>query len=131
MKNPYKIYTSSSIETLSPPRITLLLLNTSLQYMEVARQKLSQTFSIKDYEIIHNNLTKAYDILCELQRSLNFDIDPQLARILYSNYNYANQQILQANYQKSPAPLNRSYPIIRTIRDAWQNMLNKQKWTPN
>ena len=126
MKNPYAIYQHNTIESLPPAQITLLLYNKTLQCLDTAQQAFSNSLSVRDHEIIHNNLTRAYNILCELQRSLNFDQAPQLAHALYGTYKYAIQQVLQANQKKVAEPIKHAYRVISEIRDAWQTMLKEQ-----
>ena len=73
------IYQKNSIESLSPGRVILLLFNTCLQSLTKVREVLKLEFSVKNQEILHNNLQKVERILNELQGCLNFKTAKELA----------------------------------------------------
>ncbi len=121
------IYQSNSIESLSPGRVILLLFNTCLQSLTKVREVLKLEFSVKNQEILHNNLQKVERILHELQGCLNFKPAKELADTLFRLYDYACDQLAIVRSKKTVENLDNVERVLKELRDGWAEMLQKRE----
>ena len=131
MNNHSLIYQKNSIESLSPGRVILLLFNTCLQSLTKVREVLGAEFSIKNQEILHNNLQKVERNLHELQSCLNFKPAKQLADTLFRLYEYACDQLTIVRSKKSVESLDNVERVLKELRDGWAEMLQKREAETN
>lgn len=121
------IYQKNSIESLSPGRVILLLFNTCLQSLTKVREVLKLEFSVKNQEILHNNLQKVERILNELQGCLNFKHAKELADTLFRLYDYACDQLAIVRSKKTVENLDNVERVLKELRDGWAEMLQKRE----
>ena len=121
------IYQKNSIESLSPGRVILLLFNTCLQSLAKIRETLGFNFSVRNQEIIHNNIQKIERILRELQSCLNFKPAKELADTLFRLYDYACDQLALVRSKKSTESLDNVERVLKELRDGWSEMVQKRE----
>ena len=131
MNNLSQIYKKNSVESLSPGAIILLLFDTVLQSLGKAKFAMSQPFSVKNQELLHNNLQKAERILQELQGCLDFKPAKQLAETLYRLYDYAQTQINLARREKKVENIENAEKVLKELKDGWNEMLLLRNSTPS
>ena len=131
MNNLSQIYKKNSVESLSPGAIILLLFDTVLQSLGKAKFAMGQPFSVKNQELLHNNLQKAERILQELQGCLNFKPAKQLAETLYRLYDYAQTQINLARREKKVENIENAEKVLKELKEGWNEMLLLRNSTPN
>jgi flagellar protein FliS len=118
-----KSYQSVSVETASPGKLILMLLDGALRFVEQARQGFEIENFARRNEVVHNGIMRADKIVLELQRVLNFELGKELAEQLYGLYEFVHQQLLLANSQKQMAPMLEGQKVIQELRNAWAEML--------
>lgn len=110
----------------SPERLILMLYDGALTAMKTARDG----FKIQDLrqrnETISNNLIKAQNIFGELQRSLRMDKGGEFPERMSKLYDFYNLKLNEANFKKSPEPIDVVIRLFTEIRDAWAEALSKQ-----
>ena len=121
------IYQKNSVESLSPGRVILLLFNTCLQSLAKIRETLGLEFSVRNQEILHNNVQKIERILRELQGCLNFKPAKELADTLFRLYDYACDQLAMVRSKKTIENLNNVERVLKELRDGWAEMLQKRE----
>ena len=88
-------------------------------------------FEIEDLklrnEAISNNLIKAQNIFGELQRSLRLDKGGEFADRMFGLYGFYLMKLIEANFKKAEEPIDTVIRLFTEIRDAWEEMLSKQK----
>ncbi len=125
------IYQKNSVESLSPGRVILLLFNACLQSLAKIRETLGLEFSVRNQEILHNNVQKIERILRELQGCLNFKPAKELADTLFRLYDYACDQLAIVRSKKTIENLNNVERVLKELRDGWAEMLQKREAEKN
>ena len=79
----------------------------------------------KQLDEISNRILKAQDIITELMVSLDFDNGGEIASKLFGLYRYFNDQLMEANINKTSEPLTMVRGLMVELRDAWIQILGK------
>lgn len=116
----YDQYKKTSIETLSPGKLLLMLYDGAIRNVRLAREGIGE----KDYNKAHNHIIKAQDIVTELMVTLNMEYD--IAKQLYSIYDYLYRRMVEANVKKDAAILDEVEVFLTELRDTWQEAVKKQ-----
>lgn len=120
-------YKKAAILSASPERLILMLYDGALDAMRRAKTG----FEIEEVkprnETISNNLIKAQNIFGELQRSLRPEKGNEFADRMFGLYDFYSMKLNEANFKKEEAPIDLVIELFSDIRDAWEEMLSKQK----
>lgn len=120
-------YKKAAILSASPERLILMLFDGALDAMKRAKEGF-QIEGIKERnEQVSNNLIKAQNIFSELQRSLRMDKGGEFAETMFKLYDFYNMKLNEANFKKDEKPIDVVIELFTEIRDAWDEMLSKQK----
>jgi len=92
-------------------------------YDEAVRQldfsiELLKTGSLQ-YDKINNAILKARDVITELMVSLDMEQGGEFAQRMFALYHWFNQQLLDGNFKKDPAPVITVRNFMAELRDAW------------
>lgn len=109
----YDQYKKTSVETISPARLLLMLFDGALKNLRIAEKALLD----KDHNGAHQNLVKTQDIITELMATLNMDYD--IARNLYTLYDYLYDRLVQANINKDIEAVQEVYGFMTELREAF------------
>ncbi|HSY16689.1 MAG TPA: flagellar export chaperone FliS [Candidatus Acidoferrales bacterium] len=124
--NPFKSYRQVATQTAPPGQLVLMLFDGALKSLDCALLG----FKCEDFAernlAVHNNLTRALDIIRELNGSLDMAAGGQLAETLRGLYVYFEQRINAGNFKKSPEPIREITPMLKELRDSWFTMLTQQ-----
>jgi flagellar protein FliS len=74
----------------------------------------------------NHNLLRAQNILAELMAGVNFEAG-DLAKNLYSLYEYIHYLLIQSNLQKEIKPAQEALTMISELREAWVKMLQENR----
>ncbi len=119
-------YRTTSIETASPAKITLMLFDGALGFLDRALSGFDQPALTVRNETISNNLVKTQRILSELRTSLNHDAGGDLSRTLDRLYVYMDAQLRTANLKKDRAPILLSKELLGKVRSGGAAMRQAQ-----
>ena len=127
MNQNVESYKKATILSASPERLILMLYDGALDAMRRAKSgfKLEEVKSRN--ETISNNLIKAQNIFGELQRSLRPEKGKEFADRMFGLYAFYSMKLNEANFKKEEAPIDLAIELSSEIRDAWEEMLAKQK----
>jgi len=128
--NPFKSYRQVATRTAPPGQLVLMLFDGALKSLDCALLGFDCADFAERNLTVHNNLSRAVDILRELNGSLDLVAGGQLAQTLRGLYNYFEQRLITANFKKNPDPVREVIPMLRQLRDSWHAMLNKQELDP-
>ncbi|MBZ5605349.1 MAG: flagellar export chaperone FliS [Acidobacteriia bacterium] len=115
-------YTNSYLEheVLGATRVELvkILYRSAIEAIAHARRHL------KNGEIRERSrqISKAWDILAELNRSLDHMQAGELARSLCELYVYLQNRLLEANAAQSDEPLAEAELLLNTLAEAWNQL---------
>jgi flagellar protein FliS len=102
-----------------------MLFDGALRSMAIALNSYQETDPIRRNELIHNKLVNAHDIILELQTSLNLKVSGEFPRRMWRLYAFMMEQLRQADLRKDPEPIRVVEPLLRKLRDAWAEMLDR------
>ncbi len=121
--NPYDQYQRNKILTASPAELTLMLYDVAIKFgnIAIAAMRLEK----KDIEKAHLNIVKVQNILEEFRATLNWDYP--VAQDFDNVYVYLLQRSLQANIAKDPEIMEEVVGHLRTMRETWVEVMNKNK----
>lgn len=91
----YDQYRKTSVETLSPAKLLLMLYDGALNFLSNAKKAIEE----KDIPRAHSQIVRAQDIVVELMATLNMDIP--LSNQLYALYDYIHRRLVEANIKKT------------------------------
>lgn len=121
-----RAYQAQSILTASPGQLVQLLYDGALRFIAQARAALAEPEETPGrIERANTAILRAQAIVHELRANLNFEGGGELATNLDRLYDYHARRLMEANLQKSDAPLREVETLIRELRDGWVEMLRK------
>jgi flagellar secretion chaperone FliS len=122
-----RTYRANAILTATPGQLVLMLYDGALTALYVARNAFeTEEENPRRIEVINQQLIKAQSILTELQGGLNLTAGGEFAHTMHRLYDYHSRRLLEANVQKRVEPVIEVERLLRELRDAWAEMLNKQ-----
>jgi flagellar protein FliS len=136
--NPWKSYRRIATQTAPPGQLVLMLFDGAILALDRALLGFNLTEIGERNTAIHNNLQRALDIIHELNWALDMQAGGQLAETLRNLYSFFERRISESNLRKSRQGIDEILPMVRTLRDAWYQMLNGASaeaalahWLPN
>lgn len=109
------------VSTASPAELRLMLFDGAIRFAEKARAGLDE----KNYEQLHNSITRCQDIVMELINSLRPEYDPDLCDKLTALYVFIYTRLMNAGSRRKIAPLDEALELLRYERDTWAMVLKK------
>jgi flagellar protein FliS len=123
-----RLYQTQSVLTTSPGQLVLMLYDGALKFIDQARDALNLPEETpKRIERINTALTKAQNIIIELQSSLNHEAGGDYSAELDRLYDYYLRRLHEANLRKNEVPVIEVERLLRQLRDGWAEMLRKQQ----
>ena len=121
-----RTYQTQAIMTASPGQLVLLLYDGALRFLSLAHVALEAgNNDLTRFEVTNRNLQRAQNIIAELKGTLNHDAGGAVAANLDRLYDYFNRRLIQANFKKELAPVVEVEGLLRELRDAWAEMLQR------
>jgi flagellar protein FliS len=126
-----KTYRANAVLTASPGQLVLMLYDGALKAMAIAQDAFTRPDDPRGIEVINHQLLKAQNIVLELQGGLNMEAGGEFAKTLYRLYDYHHRRLFEANVRKDPKIVAEVEGLVRSLRDAWAEMLTKQEHAPS
>jgi flagellar secretion chaperone FliS len=111
--NPHQIYKQSSVQTASPAKLLLLLMDGAVRFLKQGIEGIEQG----DIQKANTNLIKTQNIIYELIASLNTDYP--VGKNLMSIYEYMIRRLTEANFHKKAEPAEEILSYLIELKDAW------------
>jgi len=121
--NPYQKYKQTSILSAPREQILLMLYEGAIKFTKLAIQAAEQ----KKVAERGSNIMRAYDIILELQVSLDHKVGGEIAAQLDQLYTYVLDQYTKANISGEIDPLRNSLKVIENLFDGWKVAVEKYK----
>lgn len=122
-------YKSTAVETASPARLTLMLFDGGLRFIDQALSSFDDPNLIQMNTRVHTNVTRAQAIVVELQSTLNHEVGGEFSATMHRLYDYIYHRLNEGNLGKKPQPIVEAQSCLRELRDAWAEMLAKMEDT--
>lgn len=116
-----KAYRQNEVEGTPPERITLMLFDGALGFIEAARVACLNGDPAGRGE----RITRALAIIGELQATLDFEQGGEIAENLMRLYDYITRQLLNASLQADSDLLVHVASVLGEIRDGWAQMIER------
>lgn len=113
----YAAYANNRIMTASPAELTLMLYDGAIKFCNIAVVAIEK----QDVEKAHTYIMKTELIIEEFQASLNHKYP--IAKEFDNVYTYLMERLREANLKKDPEILEEILTHLRTMRDAWKEVM--------
>jgi flagellar protein FliS len=124
---PLKSYRTVATQTASPGQLVLMLYDGAIRALERALTGFQHQDPLDFNQTINNNLLHAWEIINELDNSLDLARGGELAATLRRLYRFMNRQLLNSNARKSPEGIHDTLRRLNALRDAWSQMLRQRE----
>ena len=114
-------YLRDAVMTATPEQLQLMLYDGAIRFATQARDALEK----KDYETSYLRLTRAQNIIVEMQNGLNYEVNRPLCERMAAIYNFLYGKLLDANIKRSVADIDDALKILRIERETWQILVDK------
>ncbi len=118
LDNPYL---RDAVLTATPEQLQLMLYDGSIRFALQGRDALMR----KDFETSFERLTRAQNIVLEMQTGLNFEVNRQLCERMASIYNFVYRKLVDANVNRDVAHIDDAVKVLRIERETWQLLVDK------
>lgn len=117
-----KTYLKNEIEGATKGKLVLLLYDGAIKFVNMAIKAIEE----KNIVAAHENIIKAENILYELLSTLNMEAG-EIAENLFKLYDFTIWQLVEANKSKDAEKLTPVLGILKTLRDAWKEVVTKEE----
>jgi len=115
MQSAVKNYIQTQVSTTTQGDLVIMLFDAALKYLHQAKEKIVE----KNYAQKGILISKALDILAELQGSLNINKGGDLADRLQKLYFFCSSRLLTANLKMDVTKIDEVVGILSGLRDAF------------
>jgi flagellar protein FliS len=115
--NAYDVYQENDIMTAPQGKLLLMLYDGAAKFLRFAKISIDEG----DIQKANENILKAQDIISELMITLNMDVD--IAKDLYSLYDYMKYRLIQANIKKDKEIIDEVLDMLNQLKEAWKQII--------
>lgn len=123
----HKKYKTTSIQSASREKILLMLYEGAIKFVKLAIQGIEKK-SVKDK---CENIGRAYDIVLELNNTLDHKVGGEVSARLEQLYQYMIEQMIKANIESKPEvsieSLKTVQNLLETLHEGWVQAIQKLK----
>ncbi|MDD3013499.1 MAG: flagellar export chaperone FliS [Candidatus Gastranaerophilales bacterium] len=118
--NPYlKQYQQTQIQTASPEKILIMLYDGAIQFLNKAKIAVEN----KNIEETHNNIISAQRIISEFMNTLDTQSGGEVAKNLFSLYEYLHYTLVQANLKKDIPMIEEVIAHLKDLKQTWEEAI--------
>jgi flagellar protein FliS len=121
-----RTYVQTQVTTAKPGDVIVLLYEGALKFLAQAKVKMAEG-DVAAQGIL---LSKAIDIISELDASLNMQKGGNLGENLHKLYFYCNTRLLQANLNLDPKFIDEVMTILSSLKSAFEEISQSQPYSP-
>ncbi len=122
-KNAYQKYKNTSVQSASREKILLMLYEGAIKFTKLAI-KAAEEKKIADRGM---NIGRAFDIIMELNNTLDHKVGGEVANQLEQLYMFMMEQYTKGNITGDPEPLCANLKLLQTLYDGWVQAVEKFK----
>ncbi|HAO67859.1 MAG TPA: flagellar export chaperone FliS [Verrucomicrobiales bacterium] len=123
LRSPLQSYKTISLETAPPGQLVLMLFDGAIKFLERAKLGFGIEDPVEMNETVHNNITRAQDIINELNSTLNMDQGGEVAVVLRDLYVYLDNRLFESNIRKELEGVQEVIDRLSTVQAGWSEML--------
>jgi flagellar protein FliS len=117
-ENPYL---RDAVLTASPEQLQLMLYDGAIRFATQAHDAIRR----KDFETSFEKLTRAQNIILEMQGGLNYDINRPLCERMSAIYNFVYRKLVDANVNRDAAHIDDALKVLHVERETWRILVDK------
>jgi flagellar protein FliS len=114
-------YLRNVVMSAPPERLHLMLYDGAIRFCRQARDAIGR----KDIEDSYNLLTRAQNIVLEMQNALRPDVAPELCEQMAALYGFIYRRLVEANVNKDVEAVGDALRILEYQRETWVMLLEK------
>lgn len=119
-------YLRDAVMTATPEQLQLMLYDGCIRFTQQGRDAIQQ----KDYETSYEKLTRAQNIVLEMQNGLNYEVNRELCERVASIYGFLYRKLVDACVHRDVGATDDALKILRMERETWQILVDKVNKTP-
>lgn len=123
MKNVYQKYKTTSIQSASREKLLLMMYEGAIKFVKKAILAAEQ----KNIAERGMNIGRAYDIILELNNTLDHKVGGDIAKNLEQLYMFLTDQLTKANITGDPQHLRSCLKVLETLYDGWVKAIEQLK----
>lgn len=127
MKNAAQKYKQTSVQSASREKILLMLYEGAIRFMKQAAAAIDR----KDIADRGMNIGRAFDIINELNNTLNHEAGGEIASNLEQLYMFVSEQLTKSNATGQKKPLEDALKVMETLYSGWVEAIEKLKREEN
>lgn len=127
MKSAYDKYKTQSVQSASREKILLMLYEGCIRFMKQALNAIDR----KDIADRGVNIGRAFDIINELNNTLNHEQGGEIAKNLEQLYMFISDQLTKTNATGNKQPLEDALKVMETLYSGWVDAIEKLKREEN
>ena len=121
--NAFQKYKTTSVQSASREKLLLMLYEGAIRFTKQAIKAAEE----KNIAERGYNIGRAFDIVMELNNTLDHKVGGELALHLEQLYMFLMEQFTKANISGSPEPLQASLKVLENLYDGWVQAVEKLK----
>ena len=118
--NGIGVYKNTSVTTQSKGRIIVMLYDGAIKFLKQAIRDLENN----DFEGKGRNITRAQDIIVELNSVLDMEAGVEMSHNLRSLYNFMSKHLSQANIRRDRQMLQEVISLLEDLNQSWRVIAN-------
>jgi flagellar protein FliS len=123
MNSAHQKYKQTSVQSASREKLLLMLYEGAIRFMKQALLAIDK----KDIAGRGTNIGRAFDIVNELNNTLNHKVGPEIAKNLEQLYMFVSDQLTKSNATGQRKPLEDGLKIMETLYSGWVEAIEKLK----
>ena len=123
MKSAANKYKTQSVQSATPEKILLMLYEGAIRFMKLAVISIDK----KDIAGRGTNIGRAFDIINELNNTLNHNVGGDISKNLEQLYMFVTEQLTKANATGDRKPLEDGIKVLETLYSGWVEAMEKIK----
>lgn len=123
MKNAHQKYKTTSIQSAGKEKLLLMLYEGCIRFMKQALIAMDN----KDIAGRGMNIGRAFDIVNELNNTLNHEAGGEIAKNLEQLYMFINDQLTKCNATGQRKPMEDALKVMETLYSGWVQAIEKIK----
>ena len=130
--NAYAAYRDTAVKTASQGKLVVLLYQGAVKELSAAETCFDANggMAARNIEAYGKHITKAQEIISELQTSLDMEAGGQVAQNLMSLYVYFNRELMDASINRNKTKLDFVKGMLDQLSSAWEAASNSTANAP-
>ena len=123
MKNAFQKYKATSVQSASREKLLLMMYEGAIRFVKQAITAIEQ----KQIAEKGTNIGRAYDVIMELNNTLDHKVGGEISKNLEQLYMYMTEQLTKGNIDNNTENLKNVLKILETLYDGWKMAVEQIK----